>query len=118
MWQFLVEDVFFISGRGIVLVGKVQSGNIHLGDVTTITNKKGVLVESTVIGIEQFHNQCKSINQGENCGLLLSGLSKGDVVAGSIITASGSFNTGFDYSKQDSVLNGVTKKKKRFFGLF
>lgn len=71
---FSVEDVFDIKGRGIVVTGRVLTGEIRKGMKSTIFDK-----EIQVVGTEAFKKVLEVAKQGEYVGLLLSGpIVKGD----------------------------------------
>lgn len=80
----LVEDVFSITGRGIVATGKVYKGSASVGDAVKIAGLEidPVLVDSSIVAIEQFRKMCDTANAGENVGIFLSGISRKDVARG------------------------------------
>ena len=79
---FLVEDVFFISGRGMVVTGRVAEGNIYLHQTAYVQQPDGTLVETTVSQIESFRTQHDIATEGGNYGLLLRGLERHEVQRG------------------------------------
>lgn len=81
--SFQVEDVFTITGRGIVATGAVTSGVLRVGDPVVIL-REGVPVSSTeVTGVEMFRKKATEATPGVNVGLLLRG--KVDVARGDVI---------------------------------
>jgi len=66
-----VEDVFTITGRGTVVVGKVEKGEFHNGDMVTHINGSGTESEVFVQGLEMFHKTIERVQAGDNAGLLL-----------------------------------------------
>jgi ribosomal protein L7/L12/tetratricopeptide (TPR) repeat protein len=84
-WDFYMEvqDVFAITGRGTVVTGEIQVGQINVGDDVKIL-RTGITVNVT--GIEMFRKLLNSANAGDNVGLLLKGISKDDVQRGDVIT--------------------------------
>jgi LSD1 subclass zinc finger protein len=83
-FHMVVEDVFFIRGRGTVITGNVASGTVHLGDRIIIWS--GAQVRRTVVaGIEMFRKTLDHASSGDNVGLLLKDISKDMVKRGDIL---------------------------------
>jgi len=78
--SFQVQDVFKITGVGIVPVGKVLSGSISVGQTTHI-NGKFAMIKS----IEMHHQQMQAAYPGDNVGICLDGVAKNDVQKGMIL---------------------------------
>jgi hypothetical protein len=85
-FQFEIEDVFSISGRGTVVIGRVQGAPISVGTKVVLSTKKG-LVQTTVIGIEATRKQVEVVHVGDAAGLFLKGVDKSSVSRGDLITA-------------------------------
>ena len=84
-----VEDVFSIQGRGTVATGRVEQGIVRTGDevdVVGITATK----KTTVTGVEMFKKTLNEGQAGDNCGLLLRGLKREDVLRGQVLCKPGS----------------------------
>ena len=84
-----VEDVFSIQGRGTVATGRVEQGIIRTGDdidIVGITPTK----KSTVTGVEMFKKTLNEGQAGDNCGLLLRGLKRDEVLRGQVLCKPGS----------------------------
>lgn len=82
-FSLTVEDVFSITGRGIVVVGKVSQGEIRVGDAVSIVGMGGSIKATTrIVGIEMFRKILDYAKTGDNVGLLLSEISKSNVSAG------------------------------------
>lgn len=79
-----VEDVFMITGRGIVVTGKIEKGQISVGDTVTWTNSAGAVKgELTIKGVEMFRKVLTTAREGDNVGLLLEGVNdKSKIVRG------------------------------------
>lgn len=77
-FEFLVEDVFTISGRGTVVTGRIAKGTISVGESVNINGVLG----STITGIEAFRSKKDYATEGENVGLLLSGVDRTQVKRG------------------------------------
>lgn len=84
-----VEDVFTISGRGTVVTGRVERGQIKVGDEIEIVGIRPTQ-KTTVTGIEMFRKLLDSGQAGDNLGALLRGTKKEDVERGQVLCAPGS----------------------------
>jgi elongation factor Tu len=84
-----VEDVFTISGRGTVVTGRVERGQIKIGDEIEIVGLRPTQ-KTTVTGIEMFRKLLDSGQAGDNLGALLRGTKKEDVERGQVLCAPGS----------------------------
>lgn len=79
---FTVEDVFTITGRGTVVTGHIASGSVSVGDIVYINNS----LETEVTGIEMFRKTLDTASSGDNCGILLRGISRDDINRGDTLT--------------------------------
>jgi elongation factor Tu len=79
-----VEDVFTITGRGTVATGRIERGQIRLGDPIEIVGIKDTAA-STVTGIEMFRKQLDYGEAGDNAGLLLRGTKREDIERGQVL---------------------------------
>ncbi|MDD3831159.1 MAG: elongation factor Tu [Clostridia bacterium] len=80
-----VEDVFTITGRGTVATGRVERGEIKMGDPIEIVGLKDEITQSTVTGVEMFRKLLDSAQAGDNVGLLLRGIKRSEVERGQVI---------------------------------
>lgn len=85
MFRMTVQDVFAIRGRGLVATGRVEYGELNIGDEVRVNDGPAVRVDA----IEKFRKKAKTVGVGENVGLLLSKLSSADVAEGDVITGLG-----------------------------
>jgi elongation factor Tu len=83
-----IEDVFAIRGRGTVVVGQIESGTLQIGDVVKIETQVDTL-ETIVTGIEKFRRRLKQASAGENVGVLLRDVAKGDLQRGDVLIGTG-----------------------------
>lgn len=81
-----VEDVFVITGRGVVVVGQVKGDSVMLGDTLNLMSDGVVIHETKVKGIEMNRKLLDVAEPGMNVGLLLSDINRSDVQAGDILT--------------------------------
>jgi len=79
-----IEDVFTITGRGTVVTGRVERGQLKLNDEVEIVGLKETK-KSVVTGIEMFRKQLDYAEAGDNAGVLLRGVSREDVERGQVL---------------------------------
>ena len=85
-FEFEVEDIFSITGRGTVVTGLIKSGIIKKGDKVFIRKSDGTVLEDTVTGIESFRKLMDTGEAGQNVGLLLKNSKRNDLQRGDKIT--------------------------------
>ena len=85
-----VEDVFSIKGRGTVVTGRVERGQIKVGDPVEIVGLREKSMASVCTGVEMFHKIVDQGMAGDNLGLLLRGIERTDVERGMVISKPGS----------------------------
>ena len=102
-FQMPVEDVFSITGRGTVVTGRVEQGEL---DVGTEVENVGIreTQKTTVTGVEMFRKLLDSAQAGDNVGLLLRGIGKTDVERGQVVCLPGSITPHTDFEAQVYVL--------------
>jgi elongation factor Tu len=79
-----VEDVLTITGRGTVVTGRVERGEVRVGDTCEIVGIKPTQT-SVVTGLEMFRKTLDFAEAGDNIGALLRGVNREDVVRGQIL---------------------------------
>ncbi len=84
-----VEDVFSIEGRGTVVTGRIERGQIKVGEEIEIVGL-GETRKTTVTGIEMFNKSLDSGLAGDNAGLLLRGTKKDEIERGMVLAKPGS----------------------------
>ncbi len=85
-FKIIIEDVFTITGRGTVIVGKIQCGTISVGDSVRVLDGSGNQKQITTIsGIEMFRKLLNTANAGDNVGLLLQNVKRTDVMKGDML---------------------------------
>ena len=84
-----VEDIFSITGRGTVATGRVEQGQLKVGDEVEIVGIKDTAT-TTVTGVEMFRKLLDYAEAGDNIGALLRGLSRDDVERGQVLATPGS----------------------------
>ena len=83
-----IEDVFTITGRGTVVTGRVERGQLKLNDEVEIVGIKETK-KTVVTGIEMFRKQLDYAEAGDNAGVLLRGISREEVERGQVLTKPG-----------------------------
>ena len=83
-----IEDVFTITGRGTVVTGRVERGQLKLNDEVEIVGIKPTQ-KTVVTGIEMFRKQLDFAEAGDNAGVLLRGVSREEVERGQVLTKPG-----------------------------
>ena len=98
-----IEDVFTITGRGTVVTGRVERGKLPINSEVAIVGLRPEQ-KTTVTGIEMFHKQMDEAWAGENCGLLLRGISRDQVERGQVIAIPGSIEPHTKFKAQVYIL--------------
>ncbi|MFI4917521.1 MAG: elongation factor Tu [Phycisphaerales bacterium JB060] len=88
-----VEDVFSIKGRGTVATGRIERGVVKVGDAAEVVGLREAPLKTTITGVEMFNKSMEEGMAGDNCGLLLRGVEKGDIQRGQVIVKPGSIKT-------------------------
>ena len=84
-----IEDVFTITGRGTVVTGRVERGQLKLNDEVEIVGIKPTK-KTVVTGIEMFKKSLDYAEAGDNAGVLLRGISREEVERGQVLSKPGS----------------------------
>jgi len=84
-----IEDVFSIPGRGTVGTGRVERGEIKVGDEVEIVGIKETK-KTTATGVEMFRKTLETGQAGDNIGVLLRGIAKEDLQRGQVLAKPGS----------------------------
>ncbi len=88
-----VEDVFTITGRGTVASGRIDRGEIKIGDEVEIVGLKPEVLKSTVTGLEMFRKTLDLGEAGDNVGILLRGINRDQIERGQVLAKPGSIQT-------------------------
>jgi len=102
-FQMPIEDVFSITGRGTVVTGRIEFGELTVGTEVEIVGIRETQ-KTTVTGVEMFRKLLDSGRAGDNVGLLLRGIGKTDVERGQVICLPGSITPHTDFEAQVYVL--------------
>ena len=99
-----IEDVFTITGRGTVVTGRVERGQLKLNDEVEIVGLKDTQ-KTVVTGIEMFRKQLDYAEAGDNAGVLLRGISHEQVQRGQVLAKPGSVTPHTKFEAQVYVLS-------------
>ena len=99
-----IEDVFTITGRGTVVTGRVERGQLKLNDEVEIVGLKDTK-KTVVTGIEMFRKQLDYAEAGDNAGVLLRGIAREDVERGQVLAKPGSVHPHKKFKAQVYVLS-------------
>ena len=99
-----IEDVFTITGRGTVVTGRVERGQLKLNDEVEIVGIKDTK-KTVVTGIEMFRKQLDYAEAGDNAGVLLRGISREEVERGQVLAKPGSVTPHKKFKAQVYILS-------------
>ena len=99
-----VEDVFSITGRGTVATGRVERGQVKMGDTVEIVGLMEEKKSTVVTGIEMFRKILDYAEAGDNIGMLLRGIQKTDIERGQVVAKPGSIHPHTKFKGQVYVL--------------
>ena len=85
-----VEDVFSITGRGTVATGRVERGQVRVGDEVEIVGITEETSKTTVTGVEMFRKLLDYAEAGDNIGTLLRGVTRDQIERGQVLAKPGS----------------------------
>ena len=99
-----IEDVFTISGRGTVVTGRVERGQLRLNDEVEIVGLKPTK-KTVVTGIEMFRKSLDVAMAGDNAGALLRGINRDEVERGQVLAKPGSVTPHHKFTAKVYVLS-------------
>ena len=99
-----IEDVMTISGRGTVVTGRVERGQLKTGEEVEIVGMSDKKIKTTVTGIEMFRKSLDQAEAGDNVGLLLRGTQRDEVKRGQVCAKPGSIHPHTKFKAQVYVL--------------
>ena len=100
-----VEDVFSITGRGTVATGRVERGQIKVGDEVEIIGLAEEATKTTVTGVEMFRKLLDYAEAGDNIGALLRGVGRDEVSRGQVLAQPGSITPHTKFTAEVYVLS-------------
>ncbi|HKC04287.1 MAG TPA: elongation factor Tu [Patescibacteria group bacterium] len=99
-----VEDVFTISGRGTVVTGRVERGQIKVNEEIAIVGLKDTQ-KAVVTGLEMFRKTLDEAQAGDNVGVLLRGIEKDQVERGQVLAKPGSITPHTEFEAEVYILS-------------
>ena len=99
-----IEDVFGIKGRGTVVTGRIERGQVKTGEVIEIIGF-GETRSTTVTGVEMFQKTLDSGLAGDNVGCLLRGIDREDIERGQVLAKPGSIKPHTKFAAEVYVLS-------------
>jgi len=99
-----IEDVFSITGRGTVATGRIERGQVNVGDAVELVGLKETKV-TTVTGIEMFQKTLDSGMAGDNVGILIRGIQKTEIERGMVLAVPGSITPHKKFEAEVYILN-------------
>ncbi|GAE31487.1 elongation factor Tu [Halalkalibacter hemicellulosilyticus] len=100
-----VEDVFSITGRGTVATGRVERGQLNVGDEIEIIGITEDAQKTTCTGVEMFRKLLDYAEAGDNIGALLRGVSREEVQRGQVLAKPGSITPHTNFKAEVYVLS-------------
>ncbi|MFD2627728.1 elongation factor Tu [Oceanobacillus kapialis] len=100
-----VEDVFSITGRGTVATGRVERGEVKVGDEVEIIGLNEEASKTTVTGVEMFRKLLDYAEAGDNIGALLRGVAREDINRGQVLAKPGSITPHTNFKAEVYVLS-------------
>ncbi|CCZ18792.1 elongation factor Tu 2 [Clostridium sp. CAG:780] len=98
-----IEDVMTITGRGTVVTGRVERGEVKLQDEVEIVGIKPS-TKTVVTGVEMFRKLLDQAEAGDNIGVLLRGVQRTDVERGQVLAKPGTIHPHTKFKSQVYVL--------------
>ena len=100
-----VEDVFSITGRGTVATGRVERGQVKVGDVVDIIGLAEEAKSTTVTGVEMFRKLLDYAEAGDNIGALLRGVAREEIQRGQVLAKPGTITPHTEFKAEVYVLS-------------
>ncbi len=98
-----IEDIFSIEGRGTVVTGRIERGQVKVGEEVEIVGLQPT-TKTTITGIEMFNKQLDSGIAGDNAGILLRGTAKESIHRGQVLAKPGSVTPHAEFEAEVYIL--------------
>lgn len=99
-----VEDVFSIKGRGTVATGRAERGKLNINEEIEIVGLKETK-KTVVTGLEMFRKTLDETQAGDNVGVLLRGIEKGEIERGQVLAKPGSVTPHTEFETEVYILS-------------
>jgi len=100
-----IEDVFGIKGRGTVVTGRVERGQIKVGEEVEIVGLQNEIRKTVVTGVEMFRKTLDVGMAGDNIGCLLRGIDRDEVERGQVLAKPGTIKPHLKFQSEVYVLS-------------
>jgi elongation factor Tu len=100
-----IEDVFTITGRGTVVTGRVEQGEVKVGEEVEIVGIHEKTEKTVVTGVEMFNKTLDTAQAGDNAGALLRGTKREEVERGQVLAKPGSITPHTQFKAEVYVLS-------------
>jgi elongation factor Tu len=100
-----IEDVFTITGRGTVVTGRIEQGQINSGEEVEIIGIQEATQKTVVTGLEMFNKTLDFAQAGDNAGVLLRGTKREEVERGQVVAKPGSITPHTHFKAEVYVLS-------------
>jgi elongation factor Tu len=100
-----IEDVFTITGRGTVVTGRIELGQIKSGDEVAIVGIHPEIAKTVVTGLEMFNKTLDYAQAGDNAGALLRGIKREEIERGQVLAKPGSITPHTQFKAEVYVLS-------------
>jgi len=100
-----IEDVFTITGRGTVVTGRIEQGQINSGDTVEIVGIHPETASTVVTGLEMFNKTLDFAQAGDNAGVLLRGTKREEVERGQVLSKPSSITPHTQFKAEVYVLS-------------
>ena len=99
-----IEDTMTITGRGTVVTGRVERGQVKVGEEVEIVGIRPERLKTVITGLEMFRKSLDSAEAGDNAGALLRGIQRSDVERGQVLAKPGTIHPHTKFTAQVYVL--------------
>jgi elongation factor Tu len=100
-----IEDVFTITGRGTVVTGRIEQGQINSGEDVEMVGIHDKIDKTVVTGLEMFNKTLDFAQAGDNAGVLLRGTKREEVERGQVLAKPGSITPHTQFKAEVYVLS-------------
>ena len=85
--RVVVEEVFYIAGRGVYVTGRISAGEVRVKDPVVVLHRGRRRATTVVDSIEQSRAKIDQAKAGEKVGLHLADITRREIVSGDILTS-------------------------------
>jgi len=111
-----IEDVFSIEGRGTVATGRIERGQVKVGDIVDQVGLMEVSKQVSVTGVEMFNKSLSEGIAGDNVGILIRGVKREDIERGQVLAKAGSIKPHTEFEAEAYILSQAEGGRHTGFG--